>query len=260
MFTDQLTRPTKARTFELCLSSPTFPGMLPPINTYAAWPVWSDSTTAEVRWQPMPKREAVKLWHEARRFERQTRQPNHQDGALGRNGLAIVHALLFDFINYKTGALYPSWEALAEAANISARSVGRGLAKLKEAGVLHWLRRCVEAVAPAGGFLLRQISNAYHVCSTANWKGYKPPPPPPPPDPACWGAMPPQDPFAEAAADRAARLAALEAEARAGSFLSAVLARELRKRMGADSSTNSEAASLAMKPISPSILKMNGRA
>lgn len=115
-------------------------------------------------------------------------------------------------------------------------------------------------MAPAGGFLMRQISNAYHVCSTANWKGYKPPPPPPPPDPACWGAMPPQDPFAEAGADRAARLAALEAEARAGSSLSAVLARELRRRMGADSSTNSEAASLAMKPVPPSMVRMNGRA
>jgi hypothetical protein len=52
-----------------------------------------------------------------------------------------VHALLFDFINYRTGALYPSWAAIAEAACISESSVGRGLAKLKAAGVLNWLRR-----------------------------------------------------------------------------------------------------------------------
>ena len=133
MFTDQLTRAiAAARTPKLCLSTPSFPGMLPPL-TYAAWPVWSDSTTKEVRSQPMTKRQAVQLWHDARRFERQTREPGRQDGAIGRNGLAVVHALLFDFINYRTGALYPSWAAIAEAACISESSVGRGLAKLKAA-------------------------------------------------------------------------------------------------------------------------------
>jgi hypothetical protein len=121
-----------------------FPGMLPHARTYAAYPVWADSCRAEVRFQPMPKRQAVRLWHDARRFERQTRQPNRQDGAIGRNGLAILQALLFDFLNYRSGALYPSWSAIARAAGISERSVGRGLAKLKAAGVLHWLRRCVE--------------------------------------------------------------------------------------------------------------------
>jgi hypothetical protein len=94
--------------------------MLPPLKTYAAWPVWSDSTTKEVRFQPMTKRQAVQLWHDARRFERQTREPGKQDGAIGRNGLAILQALLFDFLNYRCGALYPSWAAIAEAANISA--------------------------------------------------------------------------------------------------------------------------------------------
>jgi hypothetical protein len=41
-------------------------------KTYAAWPVWHDSTTKEVRFQPMPKKKAVKLWHRARDFDRQT--------------------------------------------------------------------------------------------------------------------------------------------------------------------------------------------
>jgi hypothetical protein len=58
-----------------CLSHPSFPGMLPPLKTYASWPVWRDSTTAEARFQPMSKRQAVRLWHDARRFERQTREP-----------------------------------------------------------------------------------------------------------------------------------------------------------------------------------------
>jgi hypothetical protein len=81
--------------------------MLPHVRTYAAWPVWNNSTTKPVRDQPMSKKQAHRLWHDARRFERQTRQPGFQDGVLGRNGLAVLHALLFDFLNYRSGALYP---------------------------------------------------------------------------------------------------------------------------------------------------------
>ena len=44
-----------------------------------------------------------------------------------RDGLAILHALLFDFLNYRSGALYPSWAAISDAANISERSVIRRL-------------------------------------------------------------------------------------------------------------------------------------
>jgi hypothetical protein len=168
----------------------TFPGLLPHAHTRAPWPVWKDSTTKPVRFAPMTKRAAIRIWHEARRFERQTREPGKQDGKVTRNGLAILHALLFDFLNFRSGALYPSQVAIAEAACISARSVARGLAKLKESGLLAWLRRAVPVVMEGGGFILKQASNAYHVCSTANWRGYKPPPPPPPPAPGTWGDHP----------------------------------------------------------------------
>jgi hypothetical protein len=226
----------------------TFPGMLSHgLKTYAAWPVWKDSTSAEARFAPMSKKQAHRLWHDARRFERQTRKAGCQDGAIGRNGLAVLHALLFDFLNYRSGALYPSWAAIAGAACISERSVGRGLVKLKAAGVLNWLRRCEEVVAAAGGFLMRQISNAYAVLPTSQWKGYRAPQEPPGPAPGTWGARPPEDPYAEAKDDMAARLMVLEAEAKAGSALAAVLARDLRRRI--NSSANSETARLSMKPI-----------
>jgi len=70
-----------------------------------------DSTRKEVKFQPLPKKKAVRLYHEARRFERQTRaaaSKGHQDGALGRSGLMVLHALIFDFLNFATGALFPS--------------------------------------------------------------------------------------------------------------------------------------------------------
>ena len=207
-----------------------FHGMMPPApKTYAAWPVWRDSTTKEVKFQPMPKRQAVKLWHDARRFERQTRQPGKQDGAIGRNGLAVLQALLFDFLNYASGALYPSWAAIADKACISPRSVGRGLVKLKAAGVLNWLRRCVEHWID-GRFTLRQETNAYAVLPCSQWRGYSAPPPAPPPDPGTWGDHPPMGRAIDLAAtvareggDLLARLAALESDS--GDDLAVALAR-----------------------------------
>jgi hypothetical protein len=90
----------------------------------------------------------VRLYHKARRFERRTRQAGRQDGALGRNGLAVRHALLFDFLNYNSGQLDPAYATIAKQACISVRSVARGLVNLKVAGVLNWLRRCVPIVEP----------------------------------------------------------------------------------------------------------------
>jgi hypothetical protein len=167
-------------------------------RTFAAWPVWRDSTTQEVKYQPTPKRQAVRLYHKARRFERQTRQPGHQDGALGRNGLAVLHALLFDFLNYATGRLEPSYERIANKACISVRSAARGLVRLKGAGVLHWLRRCREDRDEEGRFRLRQESNAYAVLPSSQWRGFVEPEPRPL-EPWQLGAVPPLPDALEAA-------------------------------------------------------------
>jgi len=214
--------------------------MIPPApRTYATWPVWRDSTTKTVKFQPMTKREAVKLWHDARRFERQTRQPGKQDGAIGRNGLAVLHALLFDFLNYRSGALYPSWAAIAFKACISPRSVGRGLVMLKAAGVLNWLRRCVEDWID-GRFTLRQETNAYAVLPCSQWRGYFAPPPAPPPHGSSWGEQPPIGSALDLAAtvareggSRAECFVALESDP--GDGLAAQLARLGRLMSGAKS-------------------------
>ena len=71
------------------------------------------------------EKEGGAAFHKARRFDRQTHQPGKQDGALGRNGLAVLHALLFDFLNYATGRLDPAMPAIARKADISTRSVAR---------------------------------------------------------------------------------------------------------------------------------------
>ena len=99
------------------------PAMAGTLRTYAPWPVWRDSTTKNVKFMPLPKKQAVKIFHKARAFERQTRQKGKQDGALGRNGLLVLHTLIFDFLNYATGRLDPAIETIArKAASASAAS------------------------------------------------------------------------------------------------------------------------------------------
>jgi hypothetical protein len=63
------------------------------LNTYAAWPVWSDSARNEVRFQPLPKKAATRLWHRARDFDRQTRCKGRYGGAVGHSALQVLHTV-----------------------------------------------------------------------------------------------------------------------------------------------------------------------
>ena len=178
-------------------------GLAGSLKTCAPSPVWRDSTTADVNFQPMPKKRAVKLWHRARDFERRTRQPGKQDGAIGRNGLAVLHALIFGFLDFRTGQLDPGYAALAREACISIRSVARGLQNLKLAGMLNWVRRCAESWKD-GRFALEQETNAYAILPASQWRGYREPPEAPPPQPGTWGDHPcgMRDPLTEADAEQ----------------------------------------------------------
>lgn len=169
------------RSFAACL--PSLPGFDGP-KTYAAWPVWHDSTTAKVPFQPLPKKSAVKLWHRARDFDRRTRRKDHHGGALGHAALQVLHALIFDFLNYVTGRLDPSHAAIARKANVCERTVATALARLKERGILAWVRRCKPGSA-TGAFALVQDTNAYAVLPDTAWRGYRPPP-----APGTWGDHP----------------------------------------------------------------------
>jgi hypothetical protein len=66
---------------------------LPLPQTYAAWPVWSGSTTAPIRFAPMPKKAAVRLWHRARDFDRGTHEPGRHGGSVGHAALQVLHSL-----------------------------------------------------------------------------------------------------------------------------------------------------------------------
>src|SRR3984957_4074499 len=187
----------------LAYCSPALPGFAGP-QTYAAWPVWSDSTTKEIRWQPMPKKAATRLWHRARDFDRQTRHKGRHGGAVGHSALQVLHTLIFDFLNFRSGRLDPSYAAIARKANVCERTVANAIKRLRELGILNWVRRCVESWRD-GRFMLEQETNAYAVLPATQWHGYRPPPEPPAPAPGTWGDHPPLPSLlAQAAAERQA--------------------------------------------------------
>jgi hypothetical protein len=172
------------------------------LKTYAAYPVWADSTTKPIQFQPLPKKQAVRLYHRARDFDRKTRQPGRHGGRIGRTALQVLHALIFDFLNYGSGRLDPSYAAIARAANVCERTVADSLRRLRELGMLNWVRRCSETWQD-GRFVLAQQTNAYAVLPCSQWQGYTPPPEPEPPQAGTWGDHPPlPSVVAQAAADQ----------------------------------------------------------
>ena len=186
----------------LAYSLPAFPGFEGP-KTYAAWPVWSDSTAKEVRFQPIPKKKAVKLYHRARDFDRQTNRAGHHGGAVGPTALKVLETLIFDFLNYASGQLDPSLDAIARKANLCRRAVVNAVQRLRALGILNWVRRCAESWRD-GRFVLEQDTNAYAVLPESQWRGYRPPAEPPAPLPGTWGDHHPALPsaLAQAAAER----------------------------------------------------------
>ena len=170
-----------------------FPDLLRPSpqSTYAAWPVWADSTRQEVRFFSQPKKQVLRWWHQVKEWNAQTREPGRHGGGIGLPAMAVLECLIFKFHNWASGRLDPSYDSLQKATGLCRQAVADALAKLKALGIINWLRRCTEDKDDTGAFRLRQLTNAYAVLPPSQWRGYVEPPSVPPPDPTAWGACPP---------------------------------------------------------------------
>jgi hypothetical protein len=213
---------------------PPLPGFTAP-QTHAPFPVWSGSITVPARFVAMPKKQAIRLWHRARDFDRGTHQAGHHGGAVGPTALAVLHALIFDFLNFRSGRLDPSYAAIAAKAGVCVRTVATALAKLRKLGILNWVRRCAERWQD-GRFVLEQETNAYGLLPETQWRGYRPPSEPPAPAAGTWGDPQPMlSALAQAAleGDLAAKVQTLASDPKDG--LAAALARLGRAFMARDS-------------------------
>ncbi len=170
---------------------PFLPGLpLAGFKTYAAWPVWKDSSRQDVRTTPLPKKLATRLYHKARRFNGSTRIEGRYGGVLGSAAMRVLESLLFDFLNYTSGRCDPSYNALAAKTGLSRSTVAVALARLKKLRIIHWVRRCAEQIIE-GRFELRQETNAYAVLPASHWLGFEDWPDTIAPDRGTWGDHPP---------------------------------------------------------------------
>jgi hypothetical protein len=166
---------------------PALPGLGDLPRGRAPSAVWRDSTTDRPRFRPISKKDAAKVYQEAQRFERATRQPGKQEGALGRSALAVLNVLLFDFLSDPRGQYDPPKETLATRACMSISTVARALVKLKAARVLDWTRQCIAEAGELGGVVWRQLANAYRLSPVSQWLGHRHRTPAPPPAAGTWG-------------------------------------------------------------------------
>ena len=160
-------------------------------TSYAPWPVWSGSTTRDARFVAIPKRVAIRIYHKAVDWNRRGKFAGRHGGLVGSNVLLVLHTLIFDFLNHRTGRLDPSYSALQKATRLCRQTVATALATLKELGIIHWIRRSREDRDEDGRFVLRQETNAYAILPTTQWRGYMEEAEPEPPHPTIWGACPP---------------------------------------------------------------------
>jgi hypothetical protein len=82
------------------------------------------------------EREAI--WRDALEREAASRKRGRQNGEFGKAGLAVLHSLLFDFLNMKDGRCFPHVRTLQERLRpwYSRASIFRALDRLEAAGIL----------------------------------------------------------------------------------------------------------------------------
>jgi hypothetical protein len=176
----------------------------------APWPVWKGSTAAPVKFSPTP-RKTVARWYRLVRAGKRVLK-----GILWR-AVDRVYEALISFLNYTTGQLDPSIDAIAERSGYSPRHVVTALKVLRELRVIVRIRRYEEYRDDSGRHRRRQIHNAYQLQPPSQWLGFADPSPPPP-EPGTWGDHPPSLSALEEAAAAVvqghadAALAALENE------------------------------------------------
>jgi hypothetical protein len=164
---------------------------LPCLGRFAEiWPVHADSARADVKFHPITRKQAFDIWNRARQWERDSRKRGDRGGIIGFVGMRVLDALLWHFLDRKTGRLDPSYEQIARVAACGRSAVAEALQHLKTLGLVNWVRRCSHRLIN-GRFTLEQDTNAYAVLPPSQWLFFTPRrTTPPQPDPGTWGGSP----------------------------------------------------------------------
>ena len=74
-------------------------------------------------------------------LERSTKAPGQRDGVLGQSALMVLRALLFHFLDPKSGQLDPSYKQIQKQTGFCVQTISVALKRLERAGILEIKRR-----------------------------------------------------------------------------------------------------------------------
>src|ERR1700733_3067821 len=137
------------------------------------YPVWTNSQRADwgfgAREIQPPKHPTEERKRLARLYRKARRWKARNPKIMTQGALRVFEALCFDFANVHTGQLFPSHSTIAKRCGLGITCVKDALKRLRELGLIHWQRRCIQAVQALGGFILKQVTNLYTILPTAVW-------------------------------------------------------------------------------------------
>lgn len=122
--------------------------------------------------RPIDRNDRVRIIAAAEALERRTKLPGKRDGVIGQSGLAILRALLFHFLDPKSGQLDPSYKQMRTQTTFCMQTISQALKRLAASGILEiqrrMTRRWIFVRNPFTGLFERrdhveQCTNAYMV-------------------------------------------------------------------------------------------------
>jgi hypothetical protein len=133
-------------------------------------------------WRPhsriLDRNERAKVLFLAEALERRTKPEGRRNGQLGYVGLAVLRALMFGFLNHKTGLCCPGYAAMQAKTGLCRASIANGLARLERTGIVQIVRRLVrqrvDRVSPVTGLPetyvgTTQATNLYSLHPPGPW-------------------------------------------------------------------------------------------
>lgn len=125
------------------------------------------------KFRPIDRNDRARILHLAERLNARTRQPGQHGGCLKDSGLQILRALLFQFLDCRTGRLDPSLDTLARVTGHCRATVVAALKRLRAAGFVSWVQR-VALVRIDGLMRPQQITNGYQIGTGLAPAGFMP--------------------------------------------------------------------------------------
>jgi hypothetical protein len=112
---------------------------------------------------PLDREAKVRVKHLAVCLSRHRAPGQGYGSGITAKVLDVLEALLFRFHNARTGLCYPSYEALAAAADCARSTVAAAIQALELAGVISWVNRIKRVRGDNGIVRVVRTSNGYQL-------------------------------------------------------------------------------------------------